>query len=152
MKHEVHFDPSLYPRTYSLSPYNQWSYILPGFLLAVVLPVQFWRSHGLNSQPTVLFALLFVLTGGYCVLRGLRQKLVLEPEAITVRYAFVLLTFALSVEPRLPSSWVTENGPKDTSPFALVLILIGGITPTIQAWRYRKILSGAVEAKNTTIQ
>jgi len=61
---------------------------MPGFFLAVVLPVQFWRSHGLNSQPTILFALLFVLTGGYFVLWGLRQKLILEPEAITVRYAF----------------------------------------------------------------
>lgn len=86
--HEVDFDPSLYPRTYSLSRYNRWSYILPGFFLIVVLPVQLWRSHGLNSQPTVLLALLFVLTGSYSVLRALRQKLILEPEAITVRYAF----------------------------------------------------------------
>jgi len=62
---------------------------------------------------------------------------------------FALLTFALSVEPRLPSSWVTENGPKDMSPFVLVLILIGGITPTIQAWRYRRILRRAVEDENT---
>src|SRR5258706_6435516 len=277
---------------------------MPGFFLAVVLPVQFWRSQGLNSNPTILFALLFVLTGGYFGLRGLRQKLILEPEAITVRYAFssrrlerheiagwrrssggargtgltgrtviprddakkavafyeiktdpaffawfagipelkptmetppdasllkmfitwvgimagalttfllaillvhrpfgiqilflvadtelvfflvffdsrawrgyslrdkrvqhalprllgihcfclvlifALLTFALSAKPRLPSSWVTESGPKDTSPFALVLILIGGITPTIQAWRYRMILRRAVESES----
>lgn len=304
--HEVHFDPSLYPRTYSLSRYNQWSYIVPGFFLVVVVPVQFLRSHGLNSQSTIVFALLFVLTGCYFVLRGLRQKLILEPEAIMVRYAlssrrlerheiagwrkssggargtgltgrtlvprddaqkavafygiktdpaffawfggipelkptmdtppqdsmltafltwvgimaallatfllvillnhrpfeiqiialvwdtefvfflvffdsrawrgyslrdkrvqqelphllgihcaclvliFALLSFALSVEPRLPSSWVRENGPRDTSPFVLVLILIGGITPTIQAWRYRRILRLAVEAENIT--
>ena len=303
--HDAHFDPSLYPRTYSLSRNNQWFYIMPGFFL-VVLPIQFLRSHGLNSQPTILIALLFVLTGGYFVLRGLRQKLILEPEAITVRYAFsnrrlerheivgwrksrggarwtgltgrtlvprdgaqkavafyeiktdpaffawfagipelkptvdtppdasllkmfitwvgimagalttlllaillvhrpfgikilflvadtefvfflvffdsrawrgyslrnkrvqqelprllgihcfclvlifALLTFALSVEPRLPGSWVMENGPKDTSPFALILILIGGITPTIQAWGYRRILRRAVEDENTT--
>jgi hypothetical protein len=302
--HEGHFNPSLYPRTYSLSRYNQWSYILPGLFLAVVLPVQFLRSHGLNSQPTIVFALLFVLAGGYFVLRGLRQKLILEPEAITVRYAFssrrlerqeivgwrkssggsrgtgetgrtlvprddakkavafygmktdpaffawfagipelkptmdtppqdslltafltwvgimaallatfllviflnhrpfeiqiialvwdtefvfflvffdsrawrgyslrdkrvqqelprllgihcaclvlifALLSFALSVEPRMPSSWVMENSPRDTSPFVLALILIGSITPTIQAWRYRWILRLAVEAEN----
>jgi hypothetical protein len=306
--HEVHFDPSLYPRIYSLSRYNQWSYILPGFLFAVVLPVQIWRGYGLNSQPTILFALLFVLTGGYFVLRGLRQKLILEPEAITVRYAFLnrrlerheiagwrkssggargtgltgrtvvprdngkkavvfyeiktdsaffawfsgipelkptmdtppndsiltsfltwvgimagaltiillllllnhrpfqiqivylvadtesvfflvffdssawrgyslrdkrvqqalprllgihcfclvlmlaLISFAFSVEPRLPSSWITESSSKDTSPFVLALVLIGSITPMLQAWRYRTILRRAVEDENTTIR
>ncbi len=305
-EHEVTFNPSLCPRTYSLSRYNQWSYVLPGFFIAVVLPAQLLRSHGLNSQPTAVFALLFALTGGYFVLRGLRQKLILEPEAITVRYAFLsrrlerheiagwrksgggargsgltgrtlvprddaqkavafygirtdpaffawfggipelkptmdtppqdsiltafltwvglmaafvatfllvillnhrpfeiqvialvwdtevvaffvffdsrawrgyslrdklvqrelprllgihcsclilifaLLSFALSVEPRLPSSWVKKNGPKDTSPFVLVLIFFGAIMPTIQAWRYRRILKLAVEAENIT--
>ena len=63
---------------------------------------------------------------------------------------FALLSFALSVEPRLPSSWVRENGPKDTSPFVLVLIFFGAVTPTIQAWRYRRILKLAVEAENIT--
>jgi hypothetical protein len=305
--HEVHFDPSLYPRTYSLSRYNQWSYIMPGFSLAVVLLVQFWRSHGLNSQPTILFGLLFVLMGGYFVLRGLRQELILEPEAITVRYAFstrrlerheiagwrkssggarwtgltgrtviprddaqkavafyeiktdaaffawfsgipelepsmdtppdasllkmfitwvgivagvlaifllfillnhrpfeiqvvslvadtefvfflvfcdsrgwrryslrnkqvqrelprllgihclflvlifALLTFALSAQSRLPSSWLVESGPRDVSPFAFGLILIGVITVMTQAWILRKILKLALEAESTAI-
>lgn len=62
---------------------------MPGFLLAVVLPVQFWRLHALNSQPMVPIVLLFVLAGIYSVLRGLRQKLALEPDAVTVRYAFL---------------------------------------------------------------
>jgi hypothetical protein len=280
---------------------------MPGLFLAVVLPVQFWRSHGLNSQPTILFGLLFVLTGGYFVLRGLRQKLILEPEAITVRYAFssrrlerheiagwrksgggarwtgltgrtvvprddaqkavafyeiktdpaffawfsgipelkpsmdtppdasllkmfitwvgimaalltlfllliflrdgrfqlqivsvladtgfvfflvfcdsrawrgyslrnkrvqqelprllgihclflvllfALLTFALSVRPHLPHSWLVESGPKDVSPFAFGLIWIGVITLMTQAWVLRKILRRASEAESTSI-
>jgi hypothetical protein len=274
---------------------------MPGFFLAVVLPVQFWRSHGLNLQPTILFALLFGLTGGYFVVRGLRQKLILEPEAITVQYAFssrrlerreiagwrrciggargtgltgrtlvpqddakrvvtfyeikadpaffawfagipelnptmdtppdasllmmsltwvgimagmmttfllailmvhrpfgiqviflvadtefvfflvfcdsrawrgyslrnkrvqqelphllgihclflvlifALLTFALSAQSRLPSSWLVESGPKDVSPFAFGLIFIGVITVMTQAWTYRRILSRVLE-------
>jgi hypothetical protein len=305
--HEEHFNPSLYPRTYSLSRYNQWSYILPGLFLAVVLPVQFLRSQGLNSQPTILFALLFVLTGGYFVLRGLRQNLLLEPEAITVRYAFssrrlerheiagwrkssggargtgltgrtlvprddakkavafygiktdpaffawfsgipelkptmdtppaasplkmfltwvcimagaltifllifldhqpfqtqivalvadtafvfflvfcdsrawrgyslrnervqqelprlfgihcafllllfVLLTFALTERPRLPSSWLAESGPRDVPPFDFVLIMIGTAFVFTQAWILRKILKRTVEAENTIIR
>jgi hypothetical protein len=299
---EVHFDPSLYPRTYPVSRQNQWSWIAVGLVIALGLPIQFWRSQGLNSQPKVLFALLFVLAGGFLVLRALTLKLILEPDAVTLRggfssrrllryeiagwragsggagktlvprddakkavafpemktdhaffawfagipevkaanvmdtapsdsiltsfltwvglmaallatflllilldhrpfeiqivslvadtefvfflvffdsrawrgyslrnkrvqqelprllgihcfclvLIFALLTFALSVEPRLPSSWVTKNGPKDTSPFALLLIFIGGVTPTIQAWRYRRILRRAVEDENTT--
>lgn len=297
---EVGFDPSLYPRTYSVSRQNQWSWIAVGLVIAIGLPIQFSRSQGLDSQPKVLIVLLFVLAGGFLVLRALTLKLILEPDAVTVRGAFssrrllryeiagwragsggtgttlvprddaikavsfpemktdsaffawfadipeikaanimdtppkdsiltsfltwvgimaalmatflllilldhrpfeiqivslvadtelvfflvffdsrawrgyslrdkrvqqalprllgihcfclvlifALLTFALSAKPRLPSSWVTESGPKDTSPFALVLILIGGITPTIQAWRYRRILRRAVESES----
>jgi hypothetical protein len=85
---EVSFDPSLYPRTYSVSRQNQWSWIAVGLVIAVGLPIQFWRSQALNSQPKVLFALLFVLAGGFLVLRALTLNLILEPDAVTVRGFF----------------------------------------------------------------
>jgi hypothetical protein len=84
---EVNFDPSQYPRTYSVSSRNRWTWSLVGLAVSIGYPIEVWRSHGLKS-PMVLFVLFLVLVGGSLVLRALTFKLILEPDAVTLRYAF----------------------------------------------------------------
>src|SRR5579871_924671 len=82
------FDPSLYPRTYSMSRWNQRPMIVAGLVIAVVLPTQLWRSGHLTTQPELFIAMLYVLAGGFLVLRAFTLKVILEPDAITVRGIF----------------------------------------------------------------
>jgi len=87
MTPEVKFDPSLYPRTYSLSRQSQSFLIIAGFA-AIAFPMVLWVSHSLNPQLTMFVALLFVPMGGYSIVQALTLKLVLDAEAVIVRNAF----------------------------------------------------------------
>ena len=84
---EVSFDPSLYPRTYSV-PLKSRSWIAVGFVLAAGSTIGLWRLHALTSQPKALILPPLALFFGYCLLRVLTLKVILEPGAVTVRDAF----------------------------------------------------------------
>lgn len=93
MKHDkstvakIDFDPSLYPRTYSVSLKSQ-SGIVVAFVLAAGAAIGGWRLHILASAPKVLIAALLAPVLGYSLLRALTLRVILEPEAVTVRDAF----------------------------------------------------------------
>lgn len=93
MKHDngtvpkIDFDPSLYPRTYSVSLKSQ-SGIAVGFVLAAGTAIGAWRLHILASAPTVLIAVLLAPLLGYCLLWAVTLRVTLDPEAVRVRDAF----------------------------------------------------------------
>jgi hypothetical protein len=84
---EVSFDPSLYPRTYSVSLKSE-SWIAVAFVLAAGSTIGLWRLHALASSPKALLAALLAPVLGYSLLRALTLRVVLAPEAITVRGIF----------------------------------------------------------------
>jgi len=84
---EISFDPSLYPRAYSVSLKSQ-SGIVVAFVLAAGAAIGAWRLHILASAPKVLIAALLAPVLGYSLLRALTLRVILEPEAVTVRDAF----------------------------------------------------------------
>jgi hypothetical protein len=84
---EVRFDPSLYPRAYSVS-LQSLLWIVVAFVLALGSTIGLWRLHALTSQPKALILPPLALFLGYCLLRVLTLKVILEPEAVTVRDAF----------------------------------------------------------------
>ena len=84
---EVSFDPSLYPRTYSVSLRSQ-SWIAVAFVLTAGAAIGAWRLHVLASSPKVLFAALLAPVLGYVLLRALTLRVILAPEAVTVRDVF----------------------------------------------------------------
>lgn len=84
---EVPFDPSLYPRTYSASIRSAfWLAVL--FAIELGVTILLWRLHVLTSDPRALFLLLLTVFLGYVLLGSLTCRVILEPEAVTVRYAF----------------------------------------------------------------
>lgn len=83
----VSFDPSLYPRTYSVSLKSQ-SWIAVAFVLAAGPTILLWRLHVLASSPKALVAALLAPLLGYSLLRALTLRVVLAAEAITVRDLF----------------------------------------------------------------
>jgi hypothetical protein len=84
----ISFDPSFYPRLYSVSPQYRKYWIMAGFALAVGFPLLLSQSHGMNALQKVLVALPVALLGGYFVLEAYKLKLILEPDAITVQHSF----------------------------------------------------------------
>ncbi len=84
---EVTFDPSLYPRTYSVSLKSQ-SWIAVAFVLAVGSTIGLSRLHALASQPKALIAALLAPVLGYSLLRALTLRVILAREAVTVRDVF----------------------------------------------------------------
>jgi hypothetical protein len=73
--HEEHFNPSLYPRTYSLSRYNQWPGLMTQKTELYVRRVFFqMTSNGTNTSSKARFnfraigTLIFVVILGACVL------------------------------------------------------------------------------------
>jgi hypothetical protein len=86
--HGINFDPSLYPRTYSVSSRHQTYWIVSGFALTVGFPLLLRQSHGMNASQKILAAVLPVLLGGYLILEAFKLKLVLESDAITVQHSF----------------------------------------------------------------
>jgi hypothetical protein len=84
---EVSFDPSLYPRTYSVSLKTQSS-IAVVFVLMAGAAIGTWRLHVLASSPKVLFAALIAPVFGYLLLQALTLRVILAPEAVTVRDVF----------------------------------------------------------------
>lgn len=84
---EVSFDPSLYPRTYSVS-LKSWSWIAVAFVLAAGSTTLLWRLHALASSPKALLAALLAPVLGYSLLRALTLRVVLAPEVVTVRDVF----------------------------------------------------------------
>jgi hypothetical protein len=77
----------LYPRTYSVPAKIQF-YLTFWFILAAGSTILLWRLHVLAYSPKApIIALVALLLGG-CLLEVLTLKVILEPEAVTVRYAF----------------------------------------------------------------
>jgi hypothetical protein len=122
------------------------------FLLLILLDGQPFQVQivSLIAETEFVFFLVFFGTNSW---RGysLRDKRVqrefprlLRMHCIFLIFIFTLLTLALSVQARLPASWITANGPKDTPPFVLGLILIGSATAVAEAWIFRKSLRRAV--------
>jgi hypothetical protein len=84
----ISFDPSLYPRTYSVSRQHQTYWIVAGLACAVGFPSLLWQSHGMSPLQKVLVAPPLALFGGYMLLEAFKLKLILEPDALTVQRSF----------------------------------------------------------------
>ncbi len=84
---EASFDPSLYPRTYSVSLKSESS-IAVAFVLASGSAILLWRLHALASSPKALLAALLAPVFGYSLLRLLMLRVILAPDAVTVRDIF----------------------------------------------------------------
>jgi hypothetical protein len=114
--HEISFDPSLYPRTYSVSSQYQTSWIIVGLVSAVGFPLLLLQSHGMNVLWKIFVAVPFVLFGGYLALEAFKLKVILEQDAIVVKHSFSsrrLLRCEIA-------EWRTGNGGHGTTTRILI--------------------------------
>lgn len=84
---DVSFDPSLYPRTYSVSLKSQ-SGVAAAFVLLVGSAIGLWGLHALASHLKALLVALLAPVFGYLLLRTVTLRVILAPEAVTVRDIF----------------------------------------------------------------
>lgn len=85
---KISFDPSAYPRVYSVSPRYQTYWTLAALAFAVGGPSLIWSSHGMKALQKLIVSAPLVLLGVYLVLEVTRLKVILEPHAITVLHTF----------------------------------------------------------------
>jgi hypothetical protein len=81
-------DPSRYPRTYLPSNSYRISFIFLGVGLIVGLPWMLWTSPHASASLQAFLTTLSVLFGAGLLLATFRYKVVLEPDAITVRLSW----------------------------------------------------------------
>ena len=112
----ISFDPSVYPRTYSISAQYQTYWIIAGFAFAVGFPLLLWQSPGMNALQKVLVALPAVFLGGYLVLEVYKLRVILDPDAITVKHTFSSRRLLRSEI----AGWKTGNGGRGTTTRVLI--------------------------------
>jgi hypothetical protein len=89
---------------------------MAGFAFAVGFPLLLWQSSGMNALQKVLVALPAVFFGGYLVLEAYKLRVILDPDAITVKRTFSsrrLLRCEIA-------GWKTGNGGRGTTTRVLI--------------------------------
>lgn len=119
-RHTTHaglsFDPSVYPRTYSISAQYQRYWIVVGFAFALGFPLLLWQSPGMNTLPKVFVALPAVFLGWYLILEAYKLRVILDRDAITVEHTFSsrrLLRCEIA-------GWKTGDGGRGTTTRVLI--------------------------------
>lgn len=148
------------PRASGLEMFLTWLGGFGGAMAMLFLCISLSdKPYGI-SVDTIVIDTAYVFFLVFCDSRAwhgysLRNKSVRSqlPHLLAVHCVWLVvillaLTFALSIRPQLPRSWVVGSGRKDLPPYEGALVLLGGVIPFGQSWIYRRSLKRALEAED----